>query len=593
MRYLLDKNWILSKLHSHLSKTQLIFALSIIVGLVSGFAAISLKTIVYYIHRLLTIAPGSYFQGYIYLIFPLAGILLTVTFIKVFMKNKFGKGSAHIIYTIARKSSNVEKQTMYSHMISSALTVGFGGSAGLEAPIVVTGSAIGSNFGQVFQLTYRDRTLMLACGAAAGIAAVFDAPIAGVMFALEVLIVDMSLSSFIPLIVSAATGALLSKIILRESILLYFTLKQPFNYENVPFYIGLGILTGFVSIYYIRTYLKIEKLFRPLDNHKYARAWIGGLLLGIMILLFPPLFGEGYQSIKILASLHPEELLQNSIFSRLTSNEWILLLVVFGIGLLKVVAASLTIGSGGNGGNFAPSLFVGAFVGFAYAKLINNLIGISIPLSNFAIVGMAGILCGVMHAPLTGIFLIAEITGGYELMIPLMIVAAITFVIVKRFEPYSLDKKELAGKGYLMTQNRDKNILSLLDISELIEKDYISVDSHASLIDLTTIIAHSKRNIFPVVDTDNRLIGLIALDQIREILFELDSYNDILALEVMEAPAALVQENESIESIMQKFESTSCWNLPVVKDGKYVGFVSKSGILAKYREHLRQNFSEE
>jgi CIC family chloride channel protein len=583
----------LSSFRSRFSSNQFLLIASSLVGLVSGLAAVALKTAVYAIHQLLTTFPRAALLQYIYLLFPLGGILLTVAFIHYFLKDSFGKGSAHVLYTIARKSSNIERQMTYSHIITSALTVGFGGSAGLEAPIVVTGSAIGSNFGRLFQFHYRERTVLLAAGAAAGIAAVFNAPIAGLMFAIEVLIVDLSLSSFIPLIIASATGALLSKMILNENILFFFTLRQPFNYFNVPYYFGLGLLTGFISIYYIRTFVRIEAFFKLFREHRVLKAVTGGLILGLLILIFPPLFGEGYQSIKYLANETPRMLLQDNLLAVHLQNEWIFLLFIFMVGITKIVAASMTIGSGGNGGNFAPSLFVGAFSGYAYAKFLNQTFHLSIPVGNFSLVGMAGILCGVMHAPLTAVFLIAEITGGYELMIPLLIVSSVTFVLVRHFEPYSLDKKDLARRGDLLTENKDKNILSLLSLSEVIEQDYTTVPRDATLNDLTTIISSSKRNIFPVLDESEKLLGIITLDEIKEMLFELEDYSEILAVELMNRPAAVVEKTESLESIMQKFETTKKWNLPVVDNSRYVGFVSKSGILSRYREHLRKNFSVE
>ncbi|MCX6149097.1 MAG: chloride channel protein [Ignavibacteriales bacterium] len=556
-------------------------------------AAILLKTLVYYIHNFLTSDFGFSFQQYLLFILPLVGILLTVGYIKIFLKDKFGKGSAHILYSIAKKSSFIEKQTMYSHIITSAITVGFGGSAGLEAPIVVTGSAIGANYGRVNLLSYKERTLLLACGAASGIAAVFNAPVAGVMFALEVLLTEVSISAFIPLIISSAVGALCSKIILQENILLHFTLQQPFNYFNVPFYIGLGLLTGFVSIYYTRIFSGIEGLFKPTEKRNIIKACVGGLVLGLLILIFPPLFGEGYESIKVLANGIPEQMFRNSLFDKFSNNEWFVLFFILVVGLVKVVAASLTISSGGNGGNFAPSLFVGGFIGFFYSKFINLTFLTRLPVSNFTIVAMAGILCGVMHAPLTGIFLIAEITGGYELMIPLMIVSSITFILVKHFEPYSLDKKELAKKGELLTTDKDKNILTLLQLSEIIEKNFTVVSSDCSIHELINIISHSKRNIFPVTDKNDHLIGIISLDDIRELMFELDNFEDVFAIELMNKAKYVVQVNESMDSVMKKFDESGNWNLPVVDKNKYVGFISKSSVFTKYREKLKRNYSDE
>ena len=584
---------IVVKLKSLLSPNQFIYFLSIFVGAVSGLAAILLKTLVHYVHDAVAYISQFPYQQYMLFLFPMFGILLTVAYIKIFLKDKFGKGSGHILYAIAKKGSVIEKETMYTHIITSAITVGLGGSAGLESPIVVTGSAIGSNCGRVGMLSYRERTLMLACGAAAGIAAVFNAPIAGVMFAIEVLITDLSFSAFIPLIVASSVGALLSKIFLGESILFHFRLQQPFNYYNVPYYIVLGLITGLISILYIRIFSKIEHLFKPSEVRSYKKALIGGAVLGVLILLFPALLGEGYSAIKILAGGNPESIVHNSFFSAIAGNEWILLLVIFIIGMMKIVAASLTISSGGNGGNFAPSLFVGSFVGFSFSKFLNQAIGTHLPVSNFTIVAMAGILCGVMHAPLTGIFLIAEITGGYELMIPLMIVSAITYVLVRHYEPFSLDKKDLASKGSLLSRNKDKNILSLMQVADLIETGYEVIHVQDTLTQLKEKIEQSKRNFFPVVDNENKLLGIIALDDIRSMLFDLNNFPNILAVELMNKPVATVQKDETLESIMRKFELTGLWNLPVVDAGIYIGFVSKGVILTKYREQLRENFSEE
>lgn len=574
-------NW----LHDKLTPRQFLVFSSILVGMTAGLAAVILKTAVHYIHLAITYDYHIKYQYVLYLVFPTIGILLTVWFVQKHLKGKLGRGTANILHAIAKKSSFLPQDQMYSHIVTSALTVGFGGSAGLESPIVVTGSAIGSNYSKTYHINYKDRTLLLACGAAAGIAAAFNSPIAGVLFALEVLLVDVSISAFIPLIIAAATGGLLSKIILNENILLSFHLKQPFNYHNVPYYIVLGLLAGIVSVYYARTYLKIEGFLKPKKKNIYRKAIIGGLILGILILFFPSLFGEGYDSIKILSDINPEKLFEHSIVGNLVSSKWVLVLLIVLAMLFKTIAAAFTIGSGGNGGNFAPSLFVGAYLGFAFATVI-NLLGISdAPVSNFTIVAMAGILSGVFHAPLTAIFLIAEITGGYELMIPLMIVSAISFMIVKYFEPYSMDTKKLAKKGHIFTSDKDKNILATLKTVKVVEIDFQIVSPDATLGQLVEVVAHSKRNIFPVV-ADEVLVGIILLDNIREIMFKHEMYQTVLVKQLMRKPPATVTPDEDMLSVMKKFDETSAWNLPVVNEGKYVGFISKSSIFTKYRETL-------
>ncbi|MBK7883358.1 MAG: chloride channel protein [Chitinophagaceae bacterium] len=406
---------------------------------------------------------------------------------------------------------------MYSHVITSGITVGTGGSAGLESPIVATSAAIGSNFAQTYHLNYRDRTLMLACGVAGGIAAAFNAPITGVLFVLEVLLLDVSIGSFIPLIIAAASGALLSKIILKEGILLSFGLQSPFNYNNVPFYILLGILAGFVSLYYAKIFVRLEHRMLKIKSI-YKRAITGGLLLSLLILIFPTLFGEGYESIKSLANMQPEKIFSNSILHTVFENKVAILLGVTIIMLLKVVATALTLGSGGNGGNFAPSLFVGAYLGFSYSSVLQLLGFTKVPSSNYTIVAMAGILSGVFYAPLTAIFLIAEITGGYELMIPLMIVSAISYAIVKSFQPLSMEMKRLAHSNKINTHDMDKFLLSKLELTELIENDYAIIKPEYSLQKLITIIKNSGKHTFPVVDNDDQLVGVIELNQIKDII---------------------------------------------------------------------------
>lgn len=579
-------NWLSHKL----TPRQILVVSSILVGITAGLAAVLLKLAVHYIHLALTHDYNIPYQYILYLIFPSIGILLTVWFVQKHLNGKLGRGTANILHAIARKSSFLPKDQMYSHVITSALTVGFGGSAGLESPIVVTGSAIGANYAKTHHINYKDRTLLLACGAAAGIAAAFNSPIAGVLFALEVLLFDVSITAFIPLIIAAATGALMSKVILQEHTLFAFKSIQPFDYHNVLYYILLGLLAGFVSVYYARVYLKIESLLKPKRSNVYKKAIFGGISLAILILLFPSLFGEGYESIKSLADLNPEKIFDHSILAGFITK-WSIVVFILLVMFFKTIAAAITIGSGGNGGNFAPTLFVGAYLGFAFAYLL-NLLGIAnLPISNFTLVAMAGILSGVFHAPLTAIFLIAEITGGYELMIPLMIVSASSYIISKYFEPYSMDLKRLAKRGSIFTADKDKNILTSLNLSNLIETDFQLVTPYATLGELVEVVAHSKRNIFPVVSNGN-LLGVIVLDNIREIMFKHDMYEKVYVKELMRKPLATIALEERMEIVMKKFDETGAWNLPVLNDGKYIGFISKSSIFVQYRSQLIKTSGE-
>lgn len=571
-----------------LSARQFLIFSSILVGLTSGLAAVGVKYVVHSISELVAFYSTNYEEFFLFALFPTVGILMTVFYIRYFLNGKLPKGNPEIVYSIAKKSSKIPPQQTYAHMITSALTVGFGGSVGLESPMVSTGSAIGSNFGTTYRLSYRERTILLACGASAGIAAAFNSPIAGVLFAIEVLLADVSSAAFIPLIISAASGALLSKIILKEGITLSFSLQQPFNYHNVPFYILLGIICGLISLYYTRVFSWAESRIHSVEN-RWVRAFTGGLMLFFILLLFPPLFGEGYQTITDLANLNPGKLFQNSVlYSFIDDNRQHIILLGLLI-FIKPVAAALTIGSGGNGGNFAPALFVGAYLGFVFARVV-NLLGFShIPESNFTLVAMAGILSGIFYAPLTAIFLIAEITGGYELMIPLMIVSALSLTVIHLFEPLSMDSKKLSAMLRGSIDTRDKFLLSKLDVSELIETNFSVVKPDYNLEALIKVIAMSNRNIFPVVDDQGVLTGIIHLDKIRSVIFGSSDRKNIPVTDLMVPPAVVIQASENLHQVLNKFEETKSWNLPVVDKGKYVGFLSKSSILTRYRNELMES----
>lgn len=578
----------ISFLRQKLSDRQFFMLSSIIVGLTSGLAAVLLKYVVHSLELLVSFYSTNYEEFLHFALFPLIGILLTVFFVRFFLDNKLKKGSAEIVYSIVKKSSVIPPRETYAHLITSALTVGFGGSMGLESPMVSTGAAIGSSYGRVYKLSYKDRTILLACGAAAGIAAAFNAPIAGVLFAVEVLLTDVSASAFIPLIISAATGALLSKMVLEEGVVLSFSLQQPFNYHNVPYYMVLGILAGMVSLYYARAFHWTEIRMIRIGN-PWIRALTGGMLLFVLLLLFPPLFGEGYETIKSLADLQPATLTRSSILHNLVSNEGRLLIFLGLLIFMKTIAAAITLGSGGNGGNFAPSLFVGAYLGFVFSRLV-NLSGVAkVPESNFTIVAMAGILSGVFHAPLTSIFLIAEITGGYELMIPLMIVSSLSIIMVHIFEPLSMEGRKLSARMNVSVENRDKFLLSKIDLTELIETNFAVVHPETTLTALTRIISASKRNLFPVVDDHQKLVGIVHMDDVRGLIFDPVNHGHTTVRELMSPPAATIQTTENLHSVLQKFDKTRLWNLPVVDNDRYIGFVSKSSILSRYRNELLES----
>ncbi len=566
-----------------LTPKQFVIFAAILIGLTAGLAAVFLKLTVHWL--LGGIETVSSNKQWIVAVFPIIGISLCTLFIHYVNGNKLGKGLSNIIYAIAKKSSILPKDQTYSHIISSGLTVGFGGSSGLESPIVTTGSAIGSNFGRTYKLTYKERTLLLACGAAAGIAGAFNTPIAGVLFALEVLLVEANISAFIPILIASASGALCSKIILKEDLLLQFKLQEPFNYYNVPFYILLGCVAGVISFYYSKVFISTENYFKKFETNKILKVLIGGIGLYVLILLIPPLFGEGYKSIKLLSNLNTNSVFSNSILSSGPISKPILYLLLLVVILLKPVATAFTLGSGGNGGNFAPSLFVGAFVGFLFSSIITDL-GFRLPISNFTIVAMAGVLSGIFHAPLTGIFIIAEITGGYELIIPLMIVSALSYAVSKYFMPLNIDMLKLSNKEKIVTTNTDSYLLSNIEISKLVEYDFSKIPVNIKLRKLVELISTSKRNIFPVIDKHGSLKGLITIDDIREIMFKQELYDVITVKELMHEPTSIITEKDDITSAMKRFDESHLWNIPVVFNGKYEGFISKSSILEKYREVL-------
>lgn len=572
---------------SKLTAKQFIFLSSVLVGISAAFAVIVLKTFAHSVFVFANYVTGILKIGFITSVLPIIGIVLTVFVINKILGGTIEKGTSQILFAVAKKASIIPAKQMYAQIVTSSLTVGLGGSAGLESPIVITGAAFGSNYAQKYKLGYKERTLLIGCGVAAGIGAAFNAPIAGVLFAIEVLLVDVSISAFTPIMIAAATGALTSAIVLDESILLNFKQTQSFNYHNVPFYILLGIFTGFISVYYIRNFQRVENFFSRLRLKPYKKAIFGASILSIIIFVFPTLFGEGYESIKTLSENNPSKILENSLFENFKNSNFVLLAFVGFTMLLKVFATSITLGSGGNGGNFAPSLFLGSYVGFFFSKLLNTIGLTHLPVANFTLVGMSGILAGLFHAPLTAIFLIAEITGGYNLMIPLMIVSSISFAISKRFEKHSIDVKNLAKKGNVFTNNKDSNVLATLDVQNLITADYLTITPNENLEKLVDLISHSNQVVFAVVDEKKYLLGIVHFDDIREIIFNNYRVKYTLVKEIMTQPTAIISPNDAMDIVMKKFETSKMAFLPVVNNRKYNGFISKALVLESYRKQLQ------
>lgn len=576
--------YLLQLLRTRLNRPQYIMVTASVTGLVSGLVAVCLKMLVHYLQYWIETIPVTKFA---YLLFPAIGLLITVLIIHRFFADQIERGIAMVLRSIARRSSFIPLKHTYQHVVTSSITVGLGGSAGLEAPIVATGSAIGSNLGRISELNYSERTLLIACGAAAGISAVFNAPIAGVIFAVEVLLAETIVSYFIPLIISSVIGVLCSKIILEESILFNFSLKQSFDYGNVPYYVLLGIAAGFVSLYYARLYKRTEHRLQAWKQNRYVKALIGGLLLALLFFVFPPLFGEGYESVKVVAGGNMSTVTEKMKLFELLGDNWGLITFTVLICLLKPLAAAITIGSGGNGGNFAPSLFTGSYLGFAFSRLLNTMPWFKIPEGNFSLVGMAGVLSGVMYCPLTAIFLIAEITNGYELFIPLMIVSSISFFIVKSYEPFSMETKKLALEGQIFTHKKEKNILTSINLEEIVQPGYESIGIDQRLSNLVELIKKSDKNIFAVHDGKERFAGIIELNDIKQKLFQPELFEKTPVRSIMKKPAATISDTENMHTIMEKFDVTQSWYLPVLdQQKKFRGFISKSMLFNKYRELL-------
>ena len=578
-------NWI-HFLRTRITKVQYIIITAALTGLVSGIMAVLLKRSVQQVERLVQHFSG---KAWLFLLCPAAGLLLTTWIIQRFFRGHIERGIAMVLKAIAGKSSFIPARNNYIHFITSALTVGSGGSAGLESPIIATGSSLGSTMGKLGLMNYSERTLMIACGAAAGIAAVYDAPIAGVMFAVEVLLAETVVSYFVPLIIAAVIGVLCSKVYFGESTMLNFAVRQNFNYKNVPMYALMGVGAGFLSLYYARAFRGVDKRLHHWKTNPYAKALTGGLILAGFFLLFSPLYGEGYESVKMLAEDNATHILPNLNQWPHVSGDWVLLVFIGCILFLKPVTAAITIGSGGNGGNFAPSVFVGAYWGFFFSRLSNAVGWFHLPEGNFTLVGMAGILSGVMYCPLTAIFLIAEITNGYELIIPLMIVSSIAYFIAKTVEPFYMETKQLALSGEIFTHRREQNILSMLSLDSLIERDGRVFHPTDSLRDLMQHIAEADKRIFAIVDAGHRLLGVIALNDIRSMILQPEVQDRTRLEDLLRQPAAILQSDMPMTDVIKEFDRTGASFLPVTdEERRFVGFVSKARLFEKYRLQVAQ-----
>jgi CIC family chloride channel protein len=582
---------ILHKNLFEIDQVKLVYFLSLVVGLLSALAAALLKYSIHYTHKILTEGITTESGSYLYLAYPLLGMLLTFLFVRYIVRDNIGHGISRILYSISRKKSHLKGHNTWTSIVASTLTIGFGGSVGAEAPIVLTGSSIGSAIGRFFKLNYKNITLLIGCGAAGAISGIFKAPIAGIVFTLEILMLDLTISSIVPLLISSVTAATVAYFLMGDKVLFSFNVVGAFNISNIPWYLLLGIISGLISLYFSKMTLFLEGSYSKITN-SYLKLILGGIVLGGLIYLFPPLYGEGYDSIMSLLQGNPDLLFNNSVFSQFSDNFWGIILFLSGLVLLKVVASSSTNGAGGVGGIFAPTLFIGGINGYLVAGILRKITSVNLPDNRFVLVGMAGMMAGVMHAPLTAIFLIAEITGGYNLLIPLIITSTAAYITTRSFEKHSIYHVQLAESGDLITHDKDKAVLTLMNWKKEIETDLLKVKPTDTLGELVKIIARSKRNLFPVVDEYNILEGVVSLDDVREIMFQQELYDTTFVRDLMTIPLSYIDKKENIETVMDTFRKTGAWNLPVLDNGYYVGFISKSRIYATYRELLVE-FSEE
>lgn len=577
----------------HLSEKNLVLLLAFFVGILTAIAAFTLHSFIHVIQNLIGRWIDNDGHTFWLMIFPMIGIGLTALFVRYIVRDDISHGITKILYAISQRKSIIKLHNCWSSIVSSAITIGFGGSVGAEAPIVLTGSAIGSNLARCFRLDQKTMMLMIGCGAAGAIGGIFKAPIAGLVFVLEVLMMDLTMTSVAPLLISSVTATAISYALTGLKPMFELSSHDPFFVSRIPWYLILGAACGLVSLYFTRMMNFLEQNFKHRVKNIWAKIATGGLVLSVLIYLFPPLYGEGYSVISELMAGDAVSSLQDSPFLRLGTGAWVIIgyfvLVIF----FKIFASVATNGGGGVGGIFAPSLFIGAITGFVVAKIL-ILCGVELPIGNFALVGMAGLMSGVMHAPLTGIFLIAELTGGYHLFMPLMIVSIISYLTILLFEPHSLYSMRLAQKGELLTHNKDRSVLTLLKMDAVLETDLQTVSPEMTLGELVKVIAESHRNIFPVVTSEGQLKGVLLLDEVRNIMFQPRLYDRFTVQQLMNSPKAVLSDDLPMEKVMEIFEDTGAWNLPVVshETKQYLGFVSKSKIFNSYR-HVLVHFSDE
>lgn len=562
-----------------------VLLLAFIVGLGCGLAATLLLEAIHLVQWVLVGWFRTPSSSWLYLVYPGVGMLIAYLIVRYIVKDNIGHGVTKVLLAISRYDSKIKPHNTWSSMLTSAITIGFGGSVGAEAPIVYTGAAIGSNIGRKAGLSYKNVTLLLGCGAAGAIAGIFKAPMAGVLFTLEILMFNMSMTSILPLVLSSVTSTTVTYLLMGDAVAFDNTLT-PFMMGNIPFYVLFGVVCGFASLYFTRATLFTEDKVKAIAN-PFTRWALCAIGLGIMIFLFPPLYGEGYGVLTDLLNDNDMHSVGNTVFADLFSWKWTLPIFFALVFLVKVFSMSFTNAGGGVGGTFGPTLFMGGIFGFVVARS-SNLLGLDLPETNFVLVGMAGLMAGVMQAPLTAIFLIAEITGGYTLLMPLIITSVISYATIRMFEPYSIYTKRIAKRGYLLTHDSDKAVLTLLKIEDVLETNFSPIEEGSSLGDLLPVISNSTRDIYPVLDKEGRLLGTVWLNDVKKVMFDSSNYSKPVS-DYMEKEEICAYDTDRMEDVMNKFEQTGGWNLPVIdKDGKWLGFVSKSHIFFAYRERLHE-----
>ena len=585
-----NKDWFMKFLlwrDRHIKEKNFVLVLAFFVGIFSGLAAIVLKFLIHFISTVLTSRINLESGNYLYILLPAVGVVITALFVRYVVRDNISHGVTRVLYAISQNKSRLKRHNIYTSVLASSVTIGFGGSVGAEGPIVYTGAAIGSNLGRAFRMSPRILMILVGCGAAAGIAGIFKAPIAGMLFTLEVLMLDLTTVSVMPLLIASITSTTLAYVYTGYEFEFFFAQTENFYTSRIPFVIMLGLVCGFASLYFTRVMNMMENFFARFKN-PWLKTLVGCCILSGLVFLFPPLYGEGYGSIVGLLAGDTSSIVNGSLFYGDRNQVWFLALFIGMVVATKAFATSATNGAGGVGGTFAPSLYVGCLTGFLFAYLMNIFdFGIELSTKNFALIGMAGVMSGVMHAPLMAIFLTAELTGGYELFLPLLIVSTISYGTIKIFEPYSIYTMRLAKQGQLLTHHKDKAVLTLLKINNVIETDFLPVYPEMTLKEMVDVIAKSNRNLFPVINEKKELVGVVLLDDIRNIMFRPELYRRMRVSTFMSAPAGRIEVGESMDKVMKTFDDTGAWNLPVVENGIYVGFVSKSKIFNSYRRVLR------